>query len=81
MKKIHKAYLILLFLFTLTGFQANAQKIRKVVFVIADGIPLDKIQSHSMPNLKQFTKNGSFRLCWWQKKWLYRNPHNFRRRI
>lgn len=59
MKKRNKTYLIFLFLFTLTGFQADAQKIRKVVFVIADGIPLDKIQSYSMPNLKQFTKNGS----------------------
>ncbi|MNQ18649.1 phosphoglyceromutase [compost metagenome] len=37
---------------------AFAQKGRKVVFVIADGIPLDIIQSHAMPNLKKFTKKG-----------------------
>lgn len=35
-----------------------AQKARKVVFVIADGIPLDQIYSHNMPNLKDFTKTG-----------------------
>lgn len=35
-----------------------AQKSRKVVFVIADGIPLDIIQSQPMPNLKNFSKNG-----------------------
>jgi predicted AlkP superfamily pyrophosphatase or phosphodiesterase len=35
-----------------------AQKTKKVVFVIADGIPYDVIQSHSMPNLKNFSKNG-----------------------
>src|SRR3970282_3025609 len=36
-----------------------AQKTKKVVFVIADGIPLDIIQSHSMPNLNNFSKNGA----------------------
>ncbi|MES2519143.1 MAG: alkaline phosphatase family protein [Bacteroidota bacterium] len=35
-----------------------AQKTHKVVFVIADGIPYDVIQSYPMPNLKLFTKNG-----------------------
>lgn len=38
---------------------AFAQKNRKVVFVIADGIPYDVIQSHEMPNLKKMVKKGA----------------------
>jgi predicted AlkP superfamily pyrophosphatase or phosphodiesterase len=49
-----------LFFFTLffISTQSFAQKTRKVVFVIADGIPLDVIQSHPIPHLKRLTKNG-----------------------
>jgi predicted AlkP superfamily pyrophosphatase or phosphodiesterase len=50
----HNILFILLFLIT----QSFSQKIKKVVFVIADGIPLDVIQSYPMPHLKQLTKNG-----------------------
>jgi hypothetical protein len=47
------------FFLVLLSTYAFAQKNKKVVFVIADGIPLDIIQSYPMPNLKNFSKNGS----------------------
>ena len=47
-----------IFIVLLIVNQSFAQKTRKVVFVIADGIPLDVIQSQPMPNLALMTKNG-----------------------
>ena len=38
----------------------SAQKTHKAVFVIADGIPADLIESLPMPGLKAITKNGGF---------------------
>lgn len=38
----------------------SAQKTHKAVFVIADGIPVDIIESLPMPGLKALTKNGGF---------------------
>ena len=37
-----------------------AQKIHKAIFVIADGIPADLIESLSMPALKEITKHGGY---------------------
>ncbi|MGQ7944294.1 alkaline phosphatase family protein [Flavobacterium sp. WC2509] len=53
--KFRKYFVVFLMLFCALAF---AQKSKKVVFVIADGIPLDIIQSHSMLNLNNFSKNG-----------------------
>lgn len=47
-----------IFIVLLIVNQSFAQKTKKVVFVIADGIPLDVIQSQPMPNLALMTKNG-----------------------
>ena len=47
-----------IFILLLIVNQSFAQKTRKVVFVIADGIPLDIIQAQPMPRLKQLTQNG-----------------------
>ena len=49
-----KFTLIFLMIFSL----AFTQKQRKVVFVIADGIPYDQILTHKMPNLQKLVKSG-----------------------
>ncbi|HEY4618526.1 MAG TPA: alkaline phosphatase family protein, partial [Flavobacterium sp.] len=49
----------LVFILVFFSSHAFSQKNRKVIFVIADGIPYDVIQSYKMPNLKQFIKKGS----------------------
>jgi predicted AlkP superfamily pyrophosphatase or phosphodiesterase len=48
-------------LFALSSTCVFAQKIPKVVFVIADGIPADLIEQLPMPNLKAITKEGGYR--------------------
>jgi predicted AlkP superfamily pyrophosphatase or phosphodiesterase len=48
-----------LIFFIICSSSSFAQKAKKVVFVIADGIPLDVIQTHPMPNLKNFSKKGA----------------------
>jgi len=53
--KCKKYFILFSILFCSYAF---AQKNKKVVFIIADGIPYDIIQSHAMPNLKNFSKNG-----------------------
>lgn len=45
-------------MFFLCSLVAMAQKQKKVVFVIADGIPYDVIISEPMKNLKELTKSG-----------------------
>jgi predicted AlkP superfamily pyrophosphatase or phosphodiesterase len=49
---------VLVVFFLLVNVQA--QKTHKAVFVIADGIPADLIESLPMPGLKAITKNGGF---------------------
>ncbi len=44
----------------LFAFQVDAQKQRKAVFVIADGIPADVIESLPMPALKAIAKEGGY---------------------
>src|SRR5262245_45227555 len=39
----------------------DAQKIHKAVFVIADGIPADLIESLPMPALQEISKTGGYR--------------------
>src|SRR6187549_3283850 len=48
-------------LFALSSTCVFAQKIPKVVFVIADGIPADLIEQLPMPNLKAIIKEGGYR--------------------
>jgi hypothetical protein len=57
MKRIKRQGLLLLALFTATaGF---AQK-KKAVFIIADGIPADVIETLNTPNLAAISKTGSY---------------------
>lgn len=44
----------------LLAIQLSAQKTPKVVFVIADGIPADLIESLPMPNMHAITKHGGY---------------------
>lgn len=46
------------FIFLIIFSLVFAQKQRKVVFVIADGIPYDHILTHKMPNLQKLAKTG-----------------------
>jgi predicted AlkP superfamily pyrophosphatase or phosphodiesterase len=41
--------------------QSNAQKIKKVLFVIADGIPADVIESIPHPNLDKIARAGAYK--------------------
>jgi predicted AlkP superfamily pyrophosphatase or phosphodiesterase len=52
---------ILLFLCWITVIEiVNAQKNRKAIFVIADGIPADVIESLPMPAINEITKAGGY---------------------
>ena len=52
--------IIVILLCFLVAADLFAQKKHKAVFVIADGIPADLIESLPMPALKQITKNGGY---------------------
>ena len=51
----------LLLLFIASCLSIPAQKIHKALFVIADGIPADLIESLPMPALKEITRNNGYR--------------------
>lgn len=54
---IHKLSILLCIAFISNGF---AQKERKVVFIIADGISADVIERHDFPNLNRSSQSGSY---------------------
>lgn len=54
-----KKYYLILFVF-LMAFTANAQRQRKVVFIIIDGISADVIEQNELPNLQSIIKEGSY---------------------
>jgi predicted AlkP superfamily pyrophosphatase or phosphodiesterase len=58
-KIIKISKLVLLLLFIVTGVTAQ-QKVKKALFIIADGIPADVIEKLSTPNLKAIAKQGAY---------------------
>lgn len=56
MKRLFAVYLFFLFLCT----NLSAQKVKKAVFVIADGIPADVIERIDPPSLKAISKEGGY---------------------
>jgi predicted AlkP superfamily pyrophosphatase or phosphodiesterase len=57
----NKATRILCLLIVVCSFAANAQqKIKKAVFIIADGIPADVIEKLNTPNLKLIAGQGAY---------------------
>jgi Type I phosphodiesterase / nucleotide pyrophosphatase len=48
------------FILLVSAESLSAQKFRKAIFVIADGIPADLIQGLPMPNLRALCKEGGF---------------------
>ncbi|MBC7949982.1 MAG: alkaline phosphatase family protein [Chitinophagaceae bacterium] len=54
-----KNCILILILLTATGI-LRAQKARKAIFVIADGIPADVIESQKTPALKEIAKEGGY---------------------
>ncbi|MFC4210945.1 alkaline phosphatase family protein [Pedobacter lithocola] len=53
-----KKFLVAFLLFS--AVQANAQKAKKTVFVIADGIPADLIERLDLPHIKKIIADGSY---------------------
>lgn len=60
MKKRLPLYALPLLFFVTFCCSLPAQKIHKAVFVIADGIPADVIESLPMPALKEITREGGY---------------------
>ena len=56
-KRLWSLFLVILLI---TGTSVCAQKIPKVVFVIADGIPADLIMRLQLPNIRALSKEGGF---------------------
>ena len=50
----------ILCLFFVSSIISAQNKIRKAVFIIADGIPADKIEASDLPNFKKISKQGGF---------------------
>ncbi len=51
---------LLLLITLILSLQLTAQRTPKVIFIIADGIPADLIESLPMPNLHAITKHGGY---------------------
>jgi Type I phosphodiesterase / nucleotide pyrophosphatase len=60
MKKQLLLYAFILPVLLIANIHSSAQKKNKVVFVIADGIPADLLESLNMPALKAITKQGGY---------------------
>ncbi|RNL52193.1 alkaline phosphatase family protein [Pedobacter jejuensis] len=55
---MYKNFFVAVLLFS--AVQANAQKAKKTVFIIADGIPADLIERLDLPNIKKIITDGSY---------------------
>lgn len=53
-------YLILFFLFFLSALSLKAQREKKVVFIIVDGIPPDALEKVNTPNLNRISREGAY---------------------